>query len=238
MSGESEDFDLLAGIYVLGALEADEARAVEELAARDGAVATSIEAWQNRLAPLAAAVPPRAPPADLWNRIEASMGAPAEDEAEPEPPPTLPAQMTPLGRAWGSVTVWRGVSAALALAAAFAGVTILSRPEPATYAAALAPAGAPSPAFLAQMSPDGSLMVRPLAPVQVAPGKDMELWALPEGAKTPVSLGVLPAIGRSVSLRNLPTGSTQLMVSAEPAGGSPTGQPTGPVLYSGTLKRL
>ncbi len=236
MSGESEDFDLLAGIYVLGALEADEARAVEELAARDGAVAHSIEAWQNRLAPLAAAIPPRPAPADLWSRIDASIGGPAEAEAEP--PPTLPAQMTPLGQAWRSVAVWRGVSAALALAAAFAGIALLSRPEPATYAAALAPAGAPAPAFLAQMSPDGSLMVRPLAPVQAAQGKDMELWALPPGAKTPVSLGVLPGIGRSVSMRNLPTGSTQLMVSLEPTGGSPTGQPTGPVIYSGTLKRL
>src|SRR6185312_5479190 len=157
MSGESEDFDLLAGIYVLGALEADEARAVEELAARDDAVAHSIEAWQNRLAPLAAAVPPRPAPPDLWNRIAESVGdTPAETTSEP--PPTLPAQMTPLGRAWQSVAVWRGVSAALALAAAFAGIAILSRPEPATYAAALAPAGAPSPAFLAQMSPDGSLM--------------------------------------------------------------------------------
>ncbi len=146
--------------------------------------------------------------------------------------------MTPIGRAWRSVAVWRGVSAALALAAAFAGVTILSRPEPATYAAALAPAGAPAPAFLAQMAPDGSLMVRPLAPVQVAQGKDLELWALPEGAKAPVSLGVLPGIGRSVSMRNLPTGSTQILVSLEPTGGSPTGQPTGPVMYSGTLKRL
>jgi anti-sigma-K factor RskA len=237
MSGESEDFDLLAGIYVLGALEADEAHAVEELAARDNAVAGSIEVWQNRLAPLAAAIPPHPAPADLWSRIEASVGGPAEAPAA-EPPPTLPAQMTPLGRAWRSVAVWRGASAALALAAAFAGVTILSRPEPATYAAALAPAGAPAPVFLAQMAPDGSLMVRPLAPVQAAPGKDMELWALPEGGKTPVSLGVLPGIGRSVSMRGLPAGSTQLMVSLEPTGGSKTGQPTGTVVYSGTLKRL
>jgi anti-sigma-K factor RskA len=237
MSGEGEDFDLLAGIYVLGALEADEAHAVEELAARDSEVARSIEIWQNRLAPLAAAIPPHPAPADLWSRIETSIGDPADTDAA-EAPPTIPAQMTPIGRAWRSVAVWRGVSAALALAAAFAGIAILSRPEPATYATALAPAGAPAPAFLAQMAPDGSLMVRPLAPVQVAQGKDLELWALPEGAKAPVSLGVLPSIGRSVSMRGLPTGATQILVSLEPAGGSPTGQPTGPVMYSGTLKRL
>lgn len=235
MSGEAEDFDLLAGIYVLGALEADEARAVEELAARDGGVALAVEAWQNRLAPLAAAVGARPAPAELWSRIEASIG-PGEGVADIPPQPAPP--LTPLGRAWRSVAVWRTATAALALAAAFAGVTLLSRPEPAPFAAALAPMGSPAPVFLAQLRSDGSLAVRPLAPVQVAPGKDLELWALPDGAKTPTSLGVLPAIGRSVPSKLVPSGPTQLLVSLEPTGGSPTGLPTGPVLYGGMLRRL
>lgn len=235
MSGEGEDFDLLAGIYVLGALEPDEMRAVEELAARDDAVASSVEAWQNRLAPLATAVRPEPVPADLWSRIEASIG-PGEEIAEPQPQPQ--AVVTPLRRAWGSLAVWRAATVVLALAAAYAGVAVLSRPEPTPYATALAPAGSPAPAFLAQLQSDGSLAVRPLAPVQVASGKDLELWALPEGAKTPISLGVLPAIGRSVPARLVPSGPTQLLVSLEPTGGSPTGLPTGPVLYAGALKRL
>jgi anti-sigma-K factor RskA len=32
-----------------------------------------------------------------------------------------------------------------------------------------------------------------------------------------------------------PATGTQFLVSLEPAGGSPTGQPTGPVLYEGTF---
>lgn len=36
------------------------------------------------------------------------------------------------------------------------------------------------------------------------------------------------------SLTNIPA----LAVSLEPAGGSPTGQPTGPVLYSGAIERM
>jgi anti-sigma-K factor RskA len=97
--------------------------------------------------------------------------------------------------------------------------------------------------FLAQLTSDGALMIRPLAPTQVATGKDMELWALPEGATRPVSLGVLPPIGRRVMLADVKMGDmkmqgTQLLVSLEPQGGSPTGQPTGPVLYAGTLSRL
>jgi anti-sigma-K factor RskA len=98
--------------------------------------------------------------------------------------------------------------------------------------------GSPAPVFLAQLETDGSLQVRPLAPVQVAAGRDLELWALPEGAKAPVSLGVLPAIGRRLPPRQAFRGPVQLLVSLEPTGGSPSGQPTGPLLYGGALKRL
>jgi anti-sigma-K factor RskA len=57
-----------------------------------------------------------------------------------------------------------------------------------------------------------------------------------------VSLGLLPDMGSAqlalsaiqlTVLGNTPT----LAVSLEPAGGSPTGLPTGPVLYTATLVR-
>jgi len=73
-------------------------------------------------------------------------------------------------------------------------------------------------------------------------GKVFELWALPQGG-TPKSLGVIPGGGvvrvplsapADEMLMNIPT----LAVSVEPVGGSPTGQPTGPVLYSGAIERM
>jgi len=75
-----------------------------------------------------------------------------------------------------------------------------------------------------------------------AAGKVFELWALPQ-AGVPRSLGVIPAGGIvrvplpapvDESLSNIPS----LAVSVEPPGGSPTGQPTGPVLYSGAIERM
>jgi anti-sigma-K factor RskA len=36
----------------------------------------------------------------------------------------------------------------------------------------------------------------------------------------------------------MPMNGLQLLVSLEPRGGSPTGQPTGPVLYGGTLQEM
>ena len=70
-------------------------------------------------------------------------------------------------------------------------------------------------------------------------GKALELWILPaEG--NPVSLGLLPASGEqrrelSAAQRAALAGAKQLAVSLEPAGGSPTGLPTGPVLHVAPL---
>jgi anti-sigma-K factor RskA len=233
MSDAPEDPDLLAGEYVLGVLEAAEAAAVEARAAHDDALALAIEQWQNRLAPLALVAAPVPPPDTLWPRLAAAIGGFGEPAAGAE------VVAFPRGSAWNSLGLWRAATAAaLALAAVFAGFAFLQRPAPpAELAAALAPANAPAPVFLAETQPDGSILVRPLSHVAVEAGKDLELWALPQGATRPVSLGVLPAIGKHVP-GELAKASTQLLVSLEPQGGSPTGLPTGPVLYAGTLTQV
>jgi len=71
------------------------------------------------------------------------------------------------------------------------------------------------------------------------PGSDYELWALPKGA-APVSLGILPAAGASSRTLTLMQKqalalSSQVAVSIEPLGGSPTGQPTGTIVYVAPL---
>lgn len=58
--------------------------------------------------------------------------------------------------------------------------------------------------------------------------------------RAPVSLGLLPSQGEavlSVSAQALPLleRGAPLAVSIEPPGGSPTGQPAGPVAYQGKL---
>jgi anti-sigma-K factor RskA len=81
------------------------------------------------------------------------------------------------------------------------------------------------------------LRVKALDPaVQVLADASLELWALPKGGK-PKSLGVIRgakavlhlAASADRALADVP----MLAVSLEPKGGSPTGLPTGPVLYSG-----
>jgi anti-sigma-K factor RskA len=75
-----------------------------------------------------------------------------------------------------------------------------------------------------------------------AQGRDFELWMI-VGENAPVSMGVIPdgatahiEIGPD-AMAMLASGAV-LAVSLEPAGGSPTGQPTGPVVAAGDLKSI
>ena len=69
----------------------------------------------------------------------------------------------------------------------------------------------------------------------------LELWAVPpQGA--PRSLGLISTNGVTVIARDkLPqrvlesANTSALAVSVEPPGGSPTGAPTGPVVFAGKL---
>jgi anti-sigma-K factor RskA len=86
------------------------------------------------------------------------------------------------------------------------------------------------------------LIVKPVGAAPVPTGRSLELWMLPDGAP-PRSLGVIPATGvgrvtlpaaADVALARVPA----LAVTLEQAGGSPTGAPQGPVLYSGRIERM
>ena len=73
---------------------------------------------------------------------------------------------------------------------------------------------------------------------QAQADRSFELWVLPEG-QAPVSLGVLN--GREALVLDTakllgPDGETaNLAITLEPLGGSPSGDPTGPVVASGAL---
>ncbi len=218
MSGEA-DRDLLAAEYVLGSLEGEERRDAEQLLAADPAFARSVAAWQQRLTPLAAHVAPVAPPAELWRRIEHGIA-----------PAAATADILPFRR---RVRFWQSATAgALAIAASLAAFMLLHQPEP-PRVAVLSPLAGGAPVLLATAERGGGLVVQPTAPITVPTDRDLELWALPQGETRPRSLGVLPPSGRTLVAQLAP--NTQLLVSLEPKGGSPTGQPTGPVLYGGWL---
>jgi len=207
----------LAAEYVLGTLDAAEAEAARDRIAASPGFAAEVRAWEDRLMPLTVLVAPVPPPEALWARVQASCALDS------------PAPANENRQGW-----WRGTAiASLALAAGLAAFIAL-RPAPAPVFAVLAPIGSTAPVLVAFGGPHGGIVVRPSGAIHIATDRDLELWALAAGALRPEPLGVLPPAGREI----LPVAAgTQLLVSLEPKGGSPTGQPTGPVVYGGTLQR-
>lgn len=217
--------DLRAAEYVLGTLEPAERLAFEAEMARDPALLDAVATWQDWLAPLALAVAPAPPPPELWTRLQLATGV---RDAEPRSRPVLT-------RLWRSTAVWRTTTAAaMALAASFAFIAL--RPgDP--KVAVLFPVGAvEQPAFLIRATARGTGRIEPLnaAAATVEAGRSLQLWAQGVNEAQPHSVGLVPPTGRSGFFPAPP--GTQVLISSEPAGGSPTGLPTGPVLYSGTLR--
>lgn len=216
----------LAAEYVVGTLRGAARRRFEAIARADARVAGIVRRWEAGLVPLIDRLPGVDPPARVWRAIEARIGG-----------------REPGARGvWSSVGFWRGFGllaggVASVLLAAFLHLAGGPRGEPVFVAVLTAPDAAPR-VVVSMHSPD-LLRVRMVQPFPETPGKGLELWVLPkEGA--PRSLGMI-ANRPGDTLIHMPAtdarvrGANALAVSLEPAGGSPTRQPTGPVLCSGVI---
>lgn len=226
--------DRLAADYVAGTLQGGARRRLESLLPAHPALREAVHAWQDRLAPLSATIDPQAPPDVVWQRIEARIDPRAAPRSDRRP------------AWWQQLGFWRGFAAVAGVAALASSLRLIA-PGPALVpvivvlgpTSAVGSDGAASaarPAIVASISGDGrAIVTRPLARVTHGADRVLELWAIPaDGA--PRSLGVISADGATVVQRErLPGATSALAVSLEPPGGSPSGAPTGPVLYSGKL---
>lgn len=211
-----EEDAALAGEYVLGVLDAAERARVETRIKADPSFAAEILAWETRLSGMNADFA-EAPAPNLLPAIEARLfGRPA---------PAAPRL------AWLSrFLLGAGVAAAMLLAAL---VFLREPPAPAgpVLTATLSAEGA-AVAFAATYA-DGTLTVTRTTGAAAPSGQVHELWVI-VGEAAPVSLGLLEQADFTRPLDALPEGAV-LAVSLEPAGGSTTGAPTGPVLVTGAV---
>ncbi len=218
---------LIAAEYVLGTLDTAEAATAAERVQSEAGFADEVRFWERRLYPLTELVPPVPAPEGLLPRIEATIGgvrAPGNVAGSVQT--ARPANDNAL-RFWRAAAI-----TGFAVAASLAAVLVL-RPAPVPLVAVLSPTGSTLAVLVAVTEPDGKVAVRPSGVLQIAAGRDLQMWSLPEGASKPVSLGLLPVGGTMVP--GVAAG-TKLLVSLEPTGGSPTGLPTGPVVYGGVLQ--
>lgn len=237
--------EILAAEYVLGVLPEDERLIVATRIGHEPEFARVVDGWEVQFAPLAAAYPEVVPPADLKAAIDRRLFQDVVPARVEEPEDAAEEAPDRPGGLWSSLAFWRVLAAAAVAALAIYLAVPYMRP----------PAEAPPSLLAATLSADGS-DVRYLAVYDAgrgeiglsqlsgarAPGKDFELWMI-EGSNAPVSMGVIPAATTAhlavaeTSRARLAAGAI-LAVSLEPTGGSPTGQPTGPVVAAGDLRQM
>ena len=239
MGGDAPDpREMRAAEYVLGTLPYAERVAVAR--DPDPATAAALRAWERRLAPLGLAMPEVAPPPRVWAEIARAL--PGVGSGAPPGPAARPANDNRIDGLTRQVRRWRLATAGAGLVAAGLALFVAVGPRPAErgdgrYVAVVTSGGALPALILNVDTRAGTAQVRPVK-ADAPAGRSLQLWFIGTGA-APKPLGL---VGEGASRVALPAGAGAngegtFAVSVEPSGGSPTGQPTGPVVYTGTLIR-
>lgn len=228
--------DLLAQRYVIGTMRGAARRRFEAYAQAHFAVRRAVDAWNDRLSPLAWTLPPVQPSDLLWPRISGALGFGGG------------ASRAPAAGRWAALAAALGVVALVGVGGWWQAAnrppvtvtdTVIQR-VPEAVSVALVSDDKGEAIWLTSLRPQSrQVAVRVVNPPQAESQRDYQLWLLgPDGV--PISLGLLPQQGEQ-SLRMSAAAvaaladSELVAVSLEPLGGSPEPVPTGPVLFTAAL---
>ena len=242
----AELIDRLAAEYVLGTLRGRARRRFEKLLSGSIPMRRAVQSWERRLFWMSAGLKPVEPPARVWMQIAARIGG---TKTAAMPPPVTTSHL------------WQAIAASIAGIALTLGILLATRqpevqvrvetqvevqPVQAAHTAIVADATAPIwvlNAYPGAGTAAAELRVQAVREIPLAGNKSFELWMLPDSGTPPVSLGLLPRSGSAVlpltaeKLRTL-ISTSKVAVSIEPAGGSPTGAPTGAIPYVAPLLHI
>ncbi len=213
----------LAGAYALGTLRGPARARFGRLCQHNSAASAAVQRWEDRLIYLLPVVAPVAPSPQVWARIAQRIQSRPVDSKR--------------GTGW-----WRWMAAGALALSLVVGISIRLLNPPLQTVAALGDDRSHPLWSVARSGDSGSLTIRALQDVRGNAQRAYELWALPRDGKPPVSLGLLPRTGSiertlSTTQRLALLASSKVAVSLEPPGGSPSGQPTGPILYVADVGR-
>ncbi len=228
MEQEPEGDDIIAAEYVLGVQTAEERREIARRVETDRVFARLVDDWERRFASLSASVAEVTPPSSVKRRIDAGLFDSSDGVR------------ASAGGFWDSVAFWRTIAiASLAGLVAFVVTPFVTATNPQgshRMVASLAAEG--SDVHYMALVDDNEIGLSHMSGLP-AQGQVFELWII-KGQNAPESLGVVP-VGETVRIE-LPRTVVEAMkrgdtfaLSLEPTGGSPTGQPTGPVVAAGGL---
>ena len=226
--------DRLAAEYVVGTLRGRARARFQSLLRYDPDLRRVVGEWEARITPLALAAGEIAPPARLWPALALRIGGTAR------------------GAGWtSSLAFWRGLAvtstAFVLFLATFIGMA--PRPEPPMAMVAVMEDDKGAPAMVVSWPPmkatrDPHIRIKVVqAHPTMAPGTSWELWMLPPGKAAPVSLGLITTdVDQTMKLKPALAGRMEgawgVAMSIEPKDGSPTGAPTGPVIFKGQCVKI
>ena len=216
-----ELLEQLAAEYALGTLRGPARQRFERLLPQNPDALAAVRRWEDRLVGLAADVAPVAPRSVVWRSIELRLR-----HGKPEP-----------AKAFGW---WQRSRFALAAMLAILAVGIALRLSIDTVPPrVIATIGTQQQEHWWRIAVNDNreqLQVTAFDAITPDSAHAYELWALPDSGAAPVSLGLMPQSGvrqlflnpkQRAALRQ----ASKLAISLEPPSGSPTGAPTGKVLF-------
>ena len=217
--------------FVLGTLTAEERAGLRREMETDPRLGDTVLRWEDWLAGLNDVIPEVEPGADIWPRIERRL--------RPETVGPVADLTLALRRArarWRAATRTFG---ALAAGLALFISTEWLKPQPISYLAVINRTG-DLPALIVRVDTASETVTIRSVSAETPADRVLQLWYVAAG-QAPRSIGLLDRPETRVALPPAAregdlTGATWA-VSVEPKGGSTTGAPTGPVVYSGKLIR-
>ena len=226
--------DTLAAEYVVGTLRGRARGRFQALLRYDPDLRRIAAEWEARLTPLTVAAGEIAPPARVWQAVARRIAGAARGASSRT-----------------GLAFWRGLAvtstAFVLILGAFIGVA--PRPEPPMAMVAVMNDDRGQPALVVSW-PSMKAMHDPYIRVKVvqehpvmAPGTAWEMWMLPGDKDAPVSMGLITTdADQTMKLRpalaHRMEGAWGVAMSIEPKGGSPTGAPTGPVIFKGQCVKI
>ncbi|MET3497507.1 anti-sigma factor [Variovorax boronicumulans] len=241
-----ELLELLAASYALGTLRGGARRRFEALAREQAPVRAAALVWQSRLASMTELQSPIVPEAAVWTRIRNIIDAEQAQHAierQRDDANARAAAAKPQGGWLRSLALWRGATAAGALATVLAVTVGLNLREqlnnaPAVQYVAVLTDDQSAASMLVTFDPKNKqLVMQRVGSYRESSDKSLQLWAVQPGT-APRSLGVLdgePGLKLPASesdVRQVPI----LAVTLEAKGGVPPGTGAkGPVVFKGAL---
>jgi len=231
------DKNELADEYVLGLLEDHDRALVEAALLTDHELQAAVARSRDRFLELDLALPPAELPDGLWSKIERAIDGSGEQLQNGRGPDAV----QPIAANDNRVQTYRrlafvGLAASFLLAVTLFMNMFFSAP-PTVIAVLLNERG--QPVALVEDFADANARLVMLTNVNVPQSQSLQVWTKPSEEIGPVSMGVLKSSSTTVlSPPALPTPQEAQLyeITIEPAGGSPTGLPTGPIVAKGFAK--